>query len=161
VEANPGIFAQINGEVNVKFKLELLINKPPSEVWKFFMDPEKTRTWQPSLISIESIRAERGEPGAVFKWIYKENEREFSLVAEVVHAEEPGRFESRFENEFASNTVNNMFVQKSELQTLWIAETTYNFKTVLMKILGPILKRNYIARAQKEMERFEAAIENE
>ena len=161
MEANTGIFAQINREVNVKFKIELLINRPRSEVWKFFMDPKKTRTWQPSLISIESIRADRGEPGAVSKWTYKENEREFSLIEEVLHAEEPTRFESHFENEFANNSVNNAFVQQSESETLWIAETRYNFKTVLMKILGPILKRNYVARSQKEMERFKETIENE
>lgn len=145
----------------MKFKLELLINKQPSEVWKFFIDPEKTRTWQPSLISVESIHADRSEPGAVSKWTYKENEREFSLDEEVLHVEEPSRFESRFENEFASNTVNNLFVQKGESQTLWIAETIYSFKTMLMKILGPILQRNYVARSQKEMERFKEIVEND
>jgi uncharacterized protein YndB with AHSA1/START domain len=144
----------------VKFKIEILINKPPSEVWNFFVDPEKARIWQPSLIGVEPVGASRGKPGAVSKWTYKENEREFSLVEEVLHIAEPSRFESRFENKFASNTVNNIFVPQSESGTQWIAETTYNFKTILMKILGPILKRNYVARSQQEMERFKETIEN-
>jgi len=124
------------------------------------MDPEKAKTWQPSLIRVEPVGAYRGKLGTVVKWTYKENEREFSLVEEVLHIEEPSRFESRFENKFASNTVKNLFVQQSESGTQWIAETTYNFKTMLMKILGPILKRNYVARSQQEMERFKETIEN-
>jgi hypothetical protein len=30
-----------------------------------------------------------------------------------------------------------------------------------MKILGPILQRNYAARSQKEMERFKEIVEND
>ena len=143
----------------MKFRIETLIHKPPSEVWSFFLDLENARTWQPSLVSVETIRASRGEPGAISNWTYKENEREFSLVEEVLHVEEPSRFESRFENRFASNTVNNLFIRQSDSETLWIMETRYNFKTMLMKLLGPLLKKNYVARSQKEMERFKETIE--
>jgi uncharacterized protein YndB with AHSA1/START domain len=144
----------------MKYKLELLINKPRSDVWKFFTDPEKTKLWQPSLQSIEMISGAAGQPDAVSTWTYQEGERKFSLTEKVVQSKAPDHFESLFENAFATNTVNHTFTAQSENETLWTLETAYTFKTLLMKILGPFLKKNYIARSQKEMDRFKEAIES-
>jgi uncharacterized protein YndB with AHSA1/START domain len=144
----------------MRYKLELLINKPRGDVWEFFTDREKTKLWQPSLQSVEIIDGTSGQPGAVSRWTYMERDREFSLTEKVLQVEEATRLESCFENEFASNTVNHVFTSQSKTETLWTLETTYRFKTVLMKILGPILKKNYVARSQKEMEQFKEAIES-
>ncbi len=145
----------------MKFKTELLINKPRPEVWKFFLDRDKTNLWQPTLIRIEPLSGVAGQPGAESKWIYEENGREFSLTEKILHCEESSRLESLFENAFASNTVNNEFITQGDNETLWSMETTYNFKTMLMKMLGPLFKRNYVARTRKEMERFKEVMEQE
>lgn len=143
----------------MKFRLELLIAKPRAEVWRFFTDPEKAKLWQPSLTGIEPVSGGAGQPGAISKWTYKENEREFTLAEKVLQREEPARFESLFENEFAANTVDNQFVEQGNDETRWVMETQYTFKTLLMKALGPILKKNYVTRAQNEMERFKELVE--
>ncbi len=145
----------------MKFKTELLINKPRLEVWKFFLDREKTNLWQPTLAKIELVSGIAGQPNAESKWTYEENKRAFSLTEKILHCEELSRFESLFENAFASNTVNNLFVEQSKEKTLWITETEYKFKTPLMKVLGPLFKRNYVARSRKEMERFKEVMEKE
>lgn len=145
----------------MKFKTELLINKPRLEVWKFFSNRENIKLWQPTLTRIEPIGGIQGQPGAESNWIYEENGREFSLTEKVLHCEEPSRYESLFENAFASNTVNHLFVEQSSNGTLWITETEYGFKTVLMKLLGPFFKKNYAIRSQREMERFKEVIEGE
>lgn len=145
----------------MKFKTELLINKPRLEVWKFFSNRENIKLWQPTLTRIEPIGGIQGQPGAESNWIYEENGREFSLTEKVLHCEEPSRYESLFENAFASNTVNHLFVEQSSNGTLWITETEYGFKTVLMKLLGPFFKKNYAIRSQREMKRFKEVIEGE
>lgn len=145
----------------MKYKLELPIHKPRIEVWKFFSNPENTHLWQPSLTKIETIHGVPSEPGSQFKWNFLEGEREFSLIETVLHCEEPARFESLFENEFASNTVTNIFVEEDRDNTRWIMETSYIFKTMLMKIAGPLLKRNYVARSQRDMQRFAETLEAE
>lgn len=142
----------------MKFKLELLINKPRSDVWKFFTDAENIKLWQPSLQGIENISGTPGQPGTVSKWTYQESEREFSLTETILEQDEPTRFEHQFENQFATNTVNNQFIAVDN-GTLWTIETTYTFKTLLMKIMGQVLKKKYVARSQMEMERFKEAIE--
>lgn len=143
----------------MRYKLEVLIEKPRAEVWKLFCDQEKINLWQPSIIKIEPISGRTGQPGAVSKWIYKSNEREYSLTEKILSREEPNRFESIFENEFAENTVNNRFIEQGEDRTLWVAETKYNFKTTIMKILGPFVKKRYVTRSMRDMERFKEMLE--
>jgi uncharacterized membrane protein len=143
----------------MKFKTELLINKPRPYVWKFFSDRENIKLWQPTLTKIESIRGIEGQPGAESKWTYEENGRQFSLTERVLHCEEPARYDSLFENAFATNTARNEFAEQNSNETLWTVETEYTFKTFLMKVLGPFFKKNYVLRSQREMERFREIVE--
>lgn len=143
----------------MNYKLESLINRPRSEVWEAFEDPERMKSWQPSLTGIELLSGVQREPGSVSKWTFSENGREFSLNEKVLRREAPARFESLLENQFASNVVHHLFVEQGENQTLWTMETQYKFKTVLMRILGPILKKNYMARSRQEMDRFKEMVE--
>jgi hypothetical protein len=145
----------------MKFKLELPIHKPRAEVWNFFVNPNNNKRWQASLQSIELLSGIARTPGATLKWTYEERDREFSLIEKVLHCQEPTQYESQFENEFATNRVNNTFVEQENNETLWSMETTYQFKTLLMKIAGPLLKKNYVTRSQRDMEQLKEAVEKE
>lgn len=145
----------------MKFRLELLINKPRTEVWNAFDDPEKTKIWQPSLIKFEPMSGTPGQPGAAAKLTFKENEREFSLVEKITHRDEPNQFDGVYENKFADNVIRNTFIEKGNEQTLWVMEAEYKFKTLIMKILGPLIKKNYVARSQRDMQRFKEMAESQ
>jgi uncharacterized protein YndB with AHSA1/START domain len=145
----------------VKFKLELLINKPRIEVWKFFTDAQKTKLWQRSLQRINIVSGITGQPGTISTWMFKQKEREFSLTDTVLSREDPSQYTSQFENEFATNVVSNTFLEQENDKTLWVMETTYTFKTLVMKVIGPTLKKNYVLRAQREMERLKESVEKE
>lgn len=143
----------------MKFKLELPINKPRAEVWKAFDNPENMKVWQPSLIDFEPIKGTQGQPGAVSKLTFRENEREFSLIEKVTAREELNRLDGIYENEFADNMISNRFIEKDSDQTLWIVETEFTFKTFIMKIMGPLIKKKFVARTEKDMQRFKAMVE--
>jgi hypothetical protein len=145
----------------MKYTLQLLISKPRSEVWQGFHDPEKIRLWQPSLTGIELLSGIAGEAGAESKLTFTEKEREFSLVEKITYCQEPERLEQSYENQFAVNTVKNSFLEQGENQTLWITETEYSFKTILMKLMGPLYKRNFVARTEKDMRLFKEVVEKE
>ena len=145
----------------MKFTLELPINKPRAEVWKAFDNPQNMNKWQPSLISFETISGTQGQPGAVSKITFEERGRQFELMEIVTHRDEPNRLDGVYENNFADNIVRNTFVEKGKDQTLWVVETEFKFKTLLMRILGPIMKKNYVARTQKDMERFKEMVESQ
>jgi len=145
----------------MKFTLELLINKPRTEVWMAFDNPENMKTWQPSLILFERISGVQGQPGAVSRLTYEEKGRQFALIEKVTHREEVQRLDGVYENDFADNIVRNIFIEQENDQTLWVMETEYKFKTLIMRILGPIMKKNFVTRTQKDMGRFKEMAESQ
>jgi hypothetical protein len=92
---------------------------------------------------------------------YKEKEREFSLVERVTYREEPHRLDGVYENNFADNMVRNTFVEQGKDKTLWMVETEFKFKTVFMRLLGPIMKKNLVLRTRRDMERFKDMAESQ
>jgi len=145
----------------MKFRLELPINKPRADVWRAFDNLQNTNKWQRSLISFETISGKQGQPGAVSKLTFEEHGRQFELIEKVTYRDEPNRLDGVYENNFADNIVRNTFIEKGTEQTLWIMETEYKFKTLVMRILGPLMKKNYVARTQKDMERFKEMVESQ
>ncbi len=143
----------------MKFALELPIQKSRDEVWKAFDNPENMKIWQPSLINIETSSGIQGRPGAVSKLTYKEGKREFSLIEKVTHRAEPDRLDVVYENEFADNSVKNTFVIINDNETLWRMEVEFKFKTLIMKLIGPSMKTNYILRTERDMQRFKEFVE--
>jgi len=144
----------------MKFKLELPINKSRADVWKAFDNVENMKKWQPSLVSFEPLIGTPGQPGAVSKLTYNEGGREFALIEKITHRDEPTNFNGVYENNFANNIVRNKFIEQGKDQTLWIMETEFAFKTLLMKILGPLMKKNFVTRSQRDMERFKELAES-
>jgi UDP-N-acetylenolpyruvoylglucosamine reductase len=144
----------------MKYRLELTIDKPRRQVWQAFTDREKIKVWQPALSDIEPIKGIPGQVGSESKLNFKENEREFSLIEKITQRQEPETFSQLYENSYAVNTVKNSFIDHGESQTLWITETEYKFKTLLMKMIGPVYKRNFAVRTQRDMERFKEVVEN-
>lgn len=143
----------------MKFALELPLQKSRDEVWKAFDNPENTKIWQPSLINIETSSGIQGQPGAISKLTYKEGKREFSLIEKVTYRAEPDRFDVIYENEFADNSVKNTFVIVNDNETLWRMEVEFKFKTLIMKLIGPSMKTNYILRTERDMQRFKEFVE--
>ena len=143
----------------MKFKLEVPINKPRSEVWKAFDNPENMKVWQPSLARFETISGKHGQPGAVSRLTSSEKSREFSLIEKVIGRDEPNRLDGVYENEFADNSISNRFVEQGTDKTLWVMETEYRFKTLVMKIMGPLMKKNLVARTAADMQRCKEMVE--
>lgn len=144
----------------MKFKLILTINKPRSEVWQTFTSPENMRKWQPTLTKIELVSGIQGQPGAVSKLTFEEGGREFSLIEKVIVRDQPNQFDVVYENEFTDNPMCNTFNEQSDSETLWVVNAEFKFKTFAMKVLGPFLKKNFVRRTQKDMERFKEFVEN-
>ena len=144
----------------MKFKLETILNKPRAEVWKAFDNVENMSKWQPTLVKHELIDGILGQPGAISKLTYKQGEREFALIEKITHRDELNSFDGIYENDFADNTVKNKFIEQGDHQTLWVVETEFKFKTMLMKVMGNLMKKNYVKRTERDMQRFKEMVES-
>jgi len=143
----------------MKFKLELILNKPRAEVWQTFTNPQNMIKWQTSLTKSELISGTQGQPGAVTKLTYEEGAREFLLIEKITTRDEPNQYDVVYENEFTDNPMRHSFKEQGDNETLWIVEAEFKFKTFAMKLLGPLLKKNFARRTQKDMERFKEFLE--
>jgi uncharacterized protein YndB with AHSA1/START domain len=143
----------------MKFILELPLHRSRAEVWRAFDNPENTKLWQTNLAKIETVSGEQGQVGAVSELTYAEGKGEYVLMERVIYRAEPERFDVVYENIFADNSVKNTFLATSEHKTLWKMEVNYKFKTLLMKIVGPFAKKNFIKRSERDMERFKEFVE--
>ena len=143
----------------MKYKLELLIHRPRAEVWKLFDNPANLNQWQPSLIQVEHLSGASGHPGALSRLTFKSGEREYSLTEQVTFRAEPERLDRVYDNEFAENVVKNTFLERGAGATLWKVEVVFKFKTLFMKILGPLRKKVFVNRTRRDMERFKALAE--
>ncbi len=145
----------------MKFTLELPIKSSRVEVWKLFDNPENISKWQPTLLSFDPVSGVPGQPGAIAKLTFEENGRQFVLIEKVTYRDEPKRLDVVYENNFADNTVKNTFLEQGSDKTLWVVETEFKFKTLIMRILGPWMKKNFVARTQRAMERFRELAESQ
>ncbi len=145
----------------MKFTLELPIKSSRVEVWKLFDNPENISKWQPTLLSFDPVSGVPGQPGAISKLTFEENGRQFVLIEKVTYRDEPKRLDVVYENNFADNTVKNTFLEQGSDKTLWVVETEFKFKTLIMRILGPWMKKNFVARTQRAMERFRELAESQ
>lgn len=143
----------------MKFILELPLHRSRAEVWRAFDNPENTKIWQTTLVKFETVSGVQGQVGAVTKLTYAEGKGEFVLMERVTYRAEPERFDIIYENKFADNSVKNTFIDISENETLWKMEVKYKFKTLLMKIVGPFAKKNFVKRSERDMERFREFVE--
>lgn len=143
----------------MKFTLELPLHKSRAEVWRIFDNPENTKIWQPTLVNVEIVSGMDRQTGAVSKLTYAEGKREFVLVEKVNFRAEPERFDVVYENDFADNRVKNTFIAISENETLWKMDVEFKFKTLLMKVVGPFVKKNFVKRNERDMERFKEFVE--
>ena len=144
----------------MKYKLELSVNKPRAEVWRVFNDLDTIDKWQPSLTKIESIEGTTGQLGSVTKLTFKNGEREFSLIEKITFRAEPERIDGIFENEFADNPMKNTFIENGPNETLWRVDVEFKFKTMFMRLIGPFVKKRFMANTQRNMDRFKALVES-
>jgi uncharacterized protein YndB with AHSA1/START domain len=143
----------------MKFTLELPLQRSRAEVWRAFDNSENTKKWQPTLVKFQTIAGMQGQPGALSMLTYAEGKGEFVLMEKVTYRAEPERFDVVYENNFADNSVKNTFTATSENDTLWKMEVEFKFKTLLMKVIGPFAKKNFVKRSQRDMERFKEFVE--
>lgn len=143
----------------MKFRVEMLIDKGPREVWDTFDNPENTKKWQPSLKSFEHFSGEPGQPGAVSKLTYEENGREVVLMESITRRQEPYAFDGTYTGAGVTNHVRNEFIETETGKTKWGMETEFLFQSLPMRLLGPLMKGSFAKRTKQEMQRFKELAE--
>lgn len=143
----------------MKFQIEMTIDKSRQEVWDTFDSSENSMKWQPTLKSFERVSGEPGQPGAVSKLTYNENGREVILMETITRRQEPEAFDGTYEGAGVINHIKNNFIEIADGKTKWVMETEFQFQSLPMRLLGPLMKGSFAKRTEQDMQRFKELAE--
>ncbi len=144
----------------MKFSVDLTINKNRRLVWKAFDNPKNMQRWQPTLEAFEPQAGTPGQIGAISKLTYREDGRAITMYETITDRDEPNEFSGTYTTAGVVNQLRNRFVELNAQQTRWTLDADFRF-TGLLALVAPLMKRSFVKRAQADMERFKAMVENQ
>lgn len=131
----------------MRYRQEIVIDRPVDQVVKLFDSPENMMQWFPGLVSFEHLSGEPGAPGAKSKLLFKMKRGDFELIETITVNNLPEEFSGTYETvgKGIFNTMSNNFVPVGEGSTCYTAEIEYRFSGLKWKVmslfLGPVFKR--------------------
>jgi len=137
---------------------EIEIERPVSEVYRQFSDPDNLPRWISGLQRIEQIEGAPGEVGSVSKHIYLEKGRIVEMI-ETITAHEPERhFEGELETTGMKCTIQVDFVDRGD-STLMRFRCDFHSQGLMMKLMMPFMKGHIRERQSGDMQRFKRLVE--
>lgn len=119
----------------MKFVCSIHINKPITEVAKYFEDPEALKQSQDGFLRMEHISGSEGQSGAKCKLVYKK----FDLIETIIHNTLPDEFYAKYEHKSMVNTMYSKFTVINENKTKLATEIEYTeFKGFFVKLMAKV-----------------------
>ena len=145
----------------MKYKLDIIINKPVDEVIKLFDNPDNLKKWQPELVSFEHISGEEGQPGAKSKLVYLMGKRECEMIETIETRQLPEDFTATYETKGVFNRIENRFKPVGADQTHWTTSNEFKFTSLGMKLMGFFMKKAFPKQSMQFMQQFKNFAEKE
>jgi hypothetical protein len=143
----------------MKYRTEILIEKPLEEVIKKMDSSDNMKHWQDDLISTEHISGTPGEFGARMKLNYSFGKRNIELIETITKQNLPHEFHATYNTKGIRNIQQNYFESTKEGHTKWIAEnkfepTTFKMNAMLVLMPGAFKKqtKSYMVNFKKFVE---------
>lgn len=145
----------------MRYTLEKEIDVPRDKVVEYFDNPDNLAKWQPSLVSMEHISGEPGQPGAKTMLKYKMGKREVEMVETIVRRDLPDEFTGTYEAKGVWNELINHFHEIDDgKRTRWEFETEFRCTTLILKVMAflrPSMFKNASAKNMQDFKEFAEA----
>lgn len=140
------------------FEHEIEINKPLTEVYQAFNDPENLPRWLKGLQRTEQISGNPGEVGSVTKQIYLERGRTVEMI-ETITAHEPERFfAGTIDGPGMNGTLRVDFVDKGDTTGMRFS-ADFQPCSFMMSLMMPFMKGAISRRQIGDLETFKRMVE--
>lgn len=143
----------------MKYTVEITLDLPRERVVELFDEPDNLPKWQKGLLSFEPISGTPGQAGAKSKLRFQMGKRQMEMVETITRRELPDHFDGTYETQGVFNVVKNRFIPVSDNQTQWVSENEFRFTTLMMKVIGLLMKGAFPKQSLKYMEDFKAFAE--
>ncbi len=143
----------------MRLHFEIELNAPRDDVWGAFHNLANLPRWQPTFVSFEPLSGRPGEPGATSKLVYIENGRTIEMIETVETRRERAEFSGRYVTSHGTNSIQNRFDEKSRDQTLWTVDVDFEFRGLLMRVMGLFIGGMIRRRLLTDLTRFKDKLE--
>lgn len=140
------------------YAYEIEIDRPVSEVYREYADPENLPRWLTGLQRIEHVSGTPGEVGSISKHVYLEKGRIIEMV-ETVTAHEPEKhFAGELETGGMQCRIYVDFVDQGD-STLMRLRSDFRSQSLMMKLMMPFMKGHIRERQEGDLKKFKALVE--
>lgn len=146
----------------MKYKGAIEIDKPRSEVVKYFADPEYLGAYQDGFVKKELIQGEQGQDGAISKMYYKYGKRDMELTETITANRLPDSFEASYHHKHMDNTMKCTFIALNDNQTKYEYEFEYTrINWVMPRLIAILFPGMYWKQGEKWMKQFKEFVEKQ
>ncbi|WP_223669049.1 SRPBCC family protein [Kangiella shandongensis] len=138
----------------MEYQLDIVINKPLSEVVELFTNVDNLKKWQPEMVAFEHLSGELGQVGCQNKLVYLMGKRELSMIETITEQHLPERLSATYETDGVVNTVENEFKAVGAEQTYWATKNHFRFTSLGMKLMGFFMKKAFPNQTRHYMQQF-------
>ena len=145
-----------------RYTLELDIDVPRDKLIEYFDNPDNLPKWQPSLISVEHMSGEPGQPSAKTMFKYKMGKREVDMVETILTRKLPDEFTATYEAKGVWNEMLNYFHEiDGGSRTRWEFETEFRCTTLMLRLMSFFMPNMFKKASAKNMQDFKKFAEAE
>ncbi|UYP46865.1 hypothetical protein NEF87_003150 [Candidatus Lokiarchaeum ossiferum] len=144
----------------MKYQVEIIINRPLTEVIQYFDSYEHLQKWQPGLQKVEHLEGIPGQKGAKTQLIYLENGRNVEMIETILNRNFPDIFTATYEAKGVYNEVENHFFAITPDTTKWVNHNVFQFSGV-MKFIGFFMRTSFPKQTLKDMNFFKTYVESQ
>ncbi len=145
--------------MEVKFTMDLVLDRPIEAVWRAFDNPENLKAWQRDLVSVEPVSGTPGQPGAVSRLTYREGKRVIVLTETITERQQPNHFAGTYDAGMGLNHITADFSPQGSNATLWRMGYESQSRGI-WKLLAPLFAGMIRKRTRDDAARFKAALES-
>lgn len=144
----------------MKYTQEIIINKPIKEVVALFDNPNNLYEWMEGLQKFEHLSGTPGEPGAKSKLLFKMGNREIEMIETITARDLPTEFSGTYEANGVFNIQKNKFISIADNQTKHVTENEFQFKGVMMNLMGFLMPGAFKKQSYKYLKAFKTFAES-
>lgn len=146
----------------MKIKGYIDINKPRSEVTRYFADPSYLGEYQDGFVKKELIKGEMGQRGSVSMMYYKYGNQDMELEETITINSLPDSFEAFYHHKHMDNTMQCTFEEVHNGVTRYTYEFEYTrIDWVIPRLMSILFPGMYKKPAQKWLKQFKEFVEKQ
>jgi uncharacterized protein YndB with AHSA1/START domain len=142
----------------MKFRSEIIINKPVKDVFQYTVNPKKLFLWVDGFEKFKPLSGKVRQVGSIATHIYNDKEGKLEVREEVLALESGKSLTTHLSHKNMETTLNFRFLDQGN-STKIIVETRVRLKPLLFNLASPFVKTPMKKQQQADLNRLKNRLE--